>query len=394
MRGRLLLLALAIGVALRLAAATAGHNWDMQTWEVVGNLVNQGGNIYADTGRYNYGPVWAYVLGGLKKIEFGVGLRTIRAYHVIIAAFLTWVDLLLAWSLARWFDRRSGLLVFLNPIAILLTGYHSQFEALAVLFALWSWVVLRGRATAARPGWGALLGAAALMGLSLATKHVFIFFPLWVLWDRGAGSWTKRLAYCAVAYATFLLAFAPYLADPAAKAGIVANVVHYGSFSEEAFFPRLLALFVPPARLDGMLGWVPIFPGSRALWPCLTVALGWYVARRSADDLFFVYLVALLVLAPALSIQQLAIPVAACAYFWRRWELALFTLSATCLLLGSSHNVASSAAVGPWVRWASALDLRLYHAIAWLALFLVLYCFGRRIAVGEDAVVAPIARAA
>jgi hypothetical protein len=375
----LVLLAVGVGIALRLALATAGHNMDMETWEIVGNVVDQGKTVYAETARYNYGPLWAYVLGGIKKIQYACGSTSLQSYHLMIAALLTWVDLLIAWSLARWFGAGLGLLFFLSPVGILLTGYHSQFEALAVLFGLWSWVVLRVLPHGAVPSWRLVLASASLLGLSLATKHLLVFFPLWIVCYAGAGSWPKRVVYCAVAYGIFLLVFVPYLGDPRARAGIVANVLRYGSFPEHALFPRVLELFVPVAELDRGLAWIPVFSGARAFWPLATVAVGWYLARRSPHDLFFVYLVVLVVFAPALSIQQLAIPVAACAYFWNRWEMRVYTLATTCMVMGSHHNLAGSPSLGPYVRWAAAMHLYFYHVIAWLAVFLLAYLWSRSV---------------
>ena len=52
------LVVVVLGVALRLWMATLGHNWDLASYQTVAQIVDAGGNVYAETERYNYGPLW------------------------------------------------------------------------------------------------------------------------------------------------------------------------------------------------------------------------------------------------------------------------------------------------------------------------------------------------
>jgi hypothetical protein len=58
----LLLGVIVIGLAARFFFTTFGHNYDLDSDTIVAEIVDQGGNVYADTPRYNYAPVWFNVL--------------------------------------------------------------------------------------------------------------------------------------------------------------------------------------------------------------------------------------------------------------------------------------------------------------------------------------------
>ncbi len=51
------------GVAIRFLFMQAGYNYDFESYCVVGDLAAAGKNVYANTHRYNYGPVWFTLLG-------------------------------------------------------------------------------------------------------------------------------------------------------------------------------------------------------------------------------------------------------------------------------------------------------------------------------------------
>jgi hypothetical protein len=51
-------------VALKMILATQGHNYDLDSYGIVASLVLQGKSVYANTARYNYGPLWACLLAG------------------------------------------------------------------------------------------------------------------------------------------------------------------------------------------------------------------------------------------------------------------------------------------------------------------------------------------
>src|SRR5688500_5479310 len=174
----LLSLACAAGVALRLWLASRGHNYDMDSWRSIADVAREHWNVYAATPRYNYGPVWFGVLWLLDRAHdvLPLGRFGTESFHVVIASLLALADVVIAVLLFRAFGLLPGLLFILNPVSVLLSGYHSQFDNLAVLPALGAWLLVRpqfGGADVSRRRW---VAAALLLGLSLATKHFMIFF--------------------------------------------------------------------------------------------------------------------------------------------------------------------------------------------------------------------------
>ena len=133
----LILSVIFFGIYLRLSLAYFGHgNHDLRSYEIVSNLILKGENVYAKTYRYNYSPLWFLILGFLKRISFCLSLA------FIVRFFLTLVDLASLYFLFKISKikkiafEKIAVGFFLNPISIILTGYHGQFENLTILFIL------------------------------------------------------------------------------------------------------------------------------------------------------------------------------------------------------------------------------------------------------------------
>ncbi|MGD1103261.1 MAG: hypothetical protein ABSA59_14505 [Terriglobia bacterium] len=164
-------------LALKLILATRGHNYDLDSFGIVASLVLHGRSVYANTSRFNYGPLWAIILAGLQQLSTLLPAMGGEAFHVAVAAFLGITDVALAALLAAMYRYGAGLFFLCCPATILLTGYHSQFENFALLAGLASWLLIRSGSTPTPR----LVFAAALQGVSLIIKHVLFMFPVWVL---------------------------------------------------------------------------------------------------------------------------------------------------------------------------------------------------------------------
>lgn len=126
-----------LGVILRVLVAFRDYNFDVESYRIVADLVAQGKNVYANTPRYNYGPIWFHILSYLDRSPWFPS-SAVWALRWKVTFFLTGVDLGIAILLLRWFGTLPAVLFFLNPISIIITGYHSQFDNLAVLIGLLS----------------------------------------------------------------------------------------------------------------------------------------------------------------------------------------------------------------------------------------------------------------
>jgi hypothetical protein len=238
----LTLFAIVVGVGCRLLLAyTFRGNFDQLSYEIVAKIMERGGNVYAETYRYNYSPVWAYVLSCLNQIANLSHLQ----FHFVIRSLLTIIDILiglfvgLIYARLGFGDARIGFsLYLLNPVAILLVGFHGQFENLAMLPLLIATYIYSRQPTSPPWKWIWLLGT-----LSLLIKHITVF-GVWMLFLY---SMTKRRAVMMFLFSVliFIVAFLPYL--PEGGSGIVRNVLTYQavtSWGLARFLPKLPMVLV------------------------------------------------------------------------------------------------------------------------------------------------------
>jgi hypothetical protein len=311
----LLFLVILFGLFARLDMATLGWNYDMSSYRIVAGILDQGGNVYASTERYNYGPFWFLILHGLDLLA---GHNQV-VFRYLVAGFLSLIDVGICLFLWRRFGLLAAGAFFLNPISILITGYHSQFDNLAIFLGLLAaqWL---------GDGWDQPVNcrkffALVLLGLSIATKHILFAFPFWLA-VKQRGSWQKLIVIL-VPVLIFLAGFAPYW--PTGKQGIIHNVFHYHSETNEYFYN----LFVPHFLQD-------VF-SSRAIWFICIAIFAFIYRRANTVEYLLAYTCVLVAASPAIMNQYLVIPV---AFLATRWSVlpALYTIVATWMLLGPPNG--------------------------------------------------------
>lgn len=270
-------------VGIRFGFSMMAPTYDYDSYEIVADIVRRGGNVYAETERYNYAPVWFNILALLKTI-FGSHLRTglvllLSAVDVGIAALL-------------WRKRMSlGAFLFLfSPISAYVSGCHNQFDNFAVLVALCACLLLDAERKQGRNSVWPML----LIGFSLTIKHIFVFLPFWFLFETGTRL-RKRLVKCALPLLIFALSFVPYIMQDAAFDGWVKNVILYRSQQNGLSW-----------RLGAGACSMPIFVFGM-------VFAGFLLKERSWFERFTCYTVVLMLLTPAIADQYYAIPVVYCA---------------------------------------------------------------------------------
>jgi hypothetical protein len=178
-------------------------NLDVGAYETVARLVQSGGSPYHEGVRYNYSPVWAFVVAGLSRASDALSIP----FSTLVGALLIAADAATAGFLYRLGGRGlkgagAALLFFANPVSILATGHYLQFDNVAVLF-----LVAALCAVLADPPRGWIAGGA--LSLSLLVKHITVFFaPLFV----AGGPKRSRMhpAAAVLPYAIFAASFVPF----------------------------------------------------------------------------------------------------------------------------------------------------------------------------------------
>lgn len=327
--------AAALAVRLGLLLSFPG-NYDTESYDLVASIAARGGDPYAETTRYNYSPVWAHVLVGMRSLAAATGIRPM----ILVGLLLLAGDIATAVLIYRMARARKGRLApalaalafFFNPVSILISSYHLQFDSLAILLLLAS-IALFERAKE--------LPAAMALSASLLVKQVTALHPL--LFRRRPG-W-RGLLPVALPYAAFVASFLPYAAS---SNRILEQVVMYRGLTAVYGFESLLVA-------SGAPDWVPVLLFA-AVVAYAIVRLGRVELTRAC---LFLYLV-VLIFAPGFGRQYCVWPIALGALVSGP-GFFLFSGVAGAYLVGEGLRPAGAMGLlpgwyGPW--WA---------AIFWLA---------------------------
>jgi hypothetical protein len=322
-----------LGFALRMLLARRGLNWDMETIFKIGAMP-WGADFYAAWPAYtNWGPLGYWAFQVFERLPWGDEIFRFRYY---CAAFFSAFDVLTAWVAWRLWGLRAAALFLFAPAAAIIAGYHCNAEPAVIgCAALGLW--LRERAKARSPAGADAAWFYALLGVSMAFKHVFILLPVWLAMREV--SWRERMRCFAFSYGTWLLIAAPFLlTQPRAFLG---NVLLYSAMSGNALVPTLVR---------AALGFDPSTPVLRPLWLPLFLALmlglGWWLRRRPVAGIFLCYPVALVALSSAIAPQYFASPALALAV-WGGWLGALYHLASGVLMAAHVHEL-HLFSLGPW----------------------------------------------
>ncbi|MGO8838858.1 MAG: hypothetical protein ACLQAH_06980 [Limisphaerales bacterium] len=297
---------LVAGLAARLLVATCGHDYDMDSWQIVAGIADRGDNVYASTDRYNFAPGWFHILHGLNLLA---GHNPV-VFRYVVAGFLGLADAGIFFFLWRRSGRLAACWFLLNPISIIITGYQCNFDNVAILLGLVA-VGLMGDEFDRPIGRRKLLGLLVL-GLSLVVKHVFFAFPFWLA-VKQKGMWQKLVMVLLPVF-LFGLSFVPYW--HAGSQGIIQNVFRYRSFTNEFFYH----MFVPEG-LQFMIG-------SLALWLFLLAIFAFVCRQKNSVESLLLYTCVLVAASPANINEYLAIPGAFVATHLNPFTV-LYTAAAT-----------------------------------------------------------------
>jgi hypothetical protein len=302
-----------------------GAGYDIDSYQIVAGLVLEGRDVYASPeaeNRHPYLPFQMYWSAAAQRFSQAVGLSFVKVFRLgpifadVLIALLLYAVLLRSSTPRRAFY--GGLSYALNPIPILVSAYHGQFDALPALFIL---LALYCQAKTA-------VGAGASLGLGILSKSWPVLAVPALL--AGVRRWPRRLLLVGMAVIVPLIGLLVYLwVFHADLAGVLSQALGYnrgvGAWGY-TYLLRLLAIVWPGT------GW--LFQGAMLHWGrFLTLAclgLFWWVRVRKETPQAGVLttLVAFLAVTHAFSIQYLmwVIPFAILEQD-DRW-LARYTLSA------------------------------------------------------------------
>lgn len=308
-----------VGTAIRLYLAFCFYgNYDMESYDIVSDLVLHGQNVYNETARYNYSPIWFTILGILKVISSG------QPFHFAVRTFLTCIDLftlLVLVSIAR-LQKISyeglitvALLFYLNPVSYLISGYHGQFDNLALLFILIGiYLILTNR----NKSLILILTSWLAFSTGLIIKHIVLGHYLTGINNLMKKNFYRLLALLATLL-LFLMSFFPYWAT--GSGGIVRNVFLYGAIPKMYGVSSVVNLPVIKYVFIAGLFVYPFFIENRDL-----------ITQFLLVSLFF------LAFTTGIGIQFFILPIAFGA-LRQSWWFFLYSFTASVVLLGSGVNM-------------------------------------------------------
>jgi hypothetical protein len=323
-----------VGITLRAYAARRGWNFDTEMLFKIAALP-AGANFYREVPLWaNWGPIPYNIFQAFCALPGGGRLDYFHAY---LATFFTVCDVVSSVVLWRlWGLRAAAWFLLLSPVAITISGFHCNAEPALVAMVLVGYYlhVRHGKSDGSiHP---VLL---TCLGLSLAFKHAFILFPLWLAFRPGSRQ--ERARILVIPYAVWF-AFTLYYLMPSPMP-FIQNVLSYGGWSGNALLPLALDWIFRTLRVAGSdlpKLWLPLFLG-------LMLAIGWRVRRWPLEDGLLLYPIALLVTTSAVALQ----------YF----NLASFSIAARLDAAGVAFNVFAAYFYGGHPE-----ELALWALPAWL----------------------------
>lgn len=329
-----------MAVRLVLLRETPG-NFDTRSYEEVAGIVERGGDLYRETDRYNYSPVWSVVLQGAARVARATGWTLAYAVGLLLLFFDSLTAAVIHGIVARRTSRERGLfaalLFFANPVSVLVSSWHVQFDGVSIFFLVLG--VSFATREVPRPS-----ATVASLSASLLVKHVTWFHPLLF----GTRNKLGRPAVLAtlVPYLVFGISFLPYASS---WREIRADVFEYSGL--RSLYGLDVALL-----FKGVPDWLPVLLLVAAVGTSVILLRRVEVARAS----LLLFLV-LLIFIPGISRQYFVWPIALGSLFPGPGYF-LYSLVACASFVQLSSSSGSDAGFGPgWYGpwWA---------AIAWLLL--------------------------
>lgn len=293
---------------------------------VAAHVLDVSWNPYQAKHLYPYPPVWVWVEAACEWLARHSGL----SFAVLVKLPVLAAEVGIVALLARWGAERGGAarwapwIYAVHPVAVLVTGFHGQFDSLALLM-----VLLAVRASER----GRHDAAALALAAGIAVKSFPILaVPVLLLRVRGAAARVRFLALALLPVAVLLV---PYLAHDATA--VARELFGYGGVADFGWIGVWRGV---RWMIDGTLDrgearhWGRLIPAAKILF---LGAYGAALARRRASGDLVVTLLAVFVAFQtfygALSAQYLLWVVPLAVLRPDRW-LALHGAAATVGLVG------------------------------------------------------------
>ena len=356
----------AVAFVVRLTAILASDRVvaDVQRYRRVGaHVLDVSWNPYQAARLYPYPPLWVWVEAGSEWLARHSGL----SFAVLVKLPVLAAEIGIVALLARWGAERGGAarwapwIYAVHPVAVLVSGFHGQFDSLALLMVL---IAVRASER------GRHDAAALALAAGIAVKSFPVLaVPVLLLRVTGAAARMRFLALAMLPVAVLLL---PYLAHDASA--VVRELLGYGGVADFGWIGAWRGLrwvsegtlVRGEARFHG-----PLIPVAKALFLAAYAAVAVRMARRDSIAAVLAVLVAFESFYGALSAQYLLWVIPLAVLRPDRW-LAIYTVFAAMGLVGFYLFLApgvltpSGAIEGAGSVWVAGAVLTVAASASWL----------------------------
>jgi hypothetical protein len=320
-------------------------------------------NPYLARQLYPYPPLWVWVEAGCEWLARHSGL----SFAVLVKLPVLAAEIGIVVLLARWGSERGGAarwapwIYALHPAAVLVSGFHGQFDSLALLMVL-------AAARASERGRHDAAALALAAGIALKSFPV-LALPVLLLRVTGAAARVRFLALAIVPVAVLLF---PYLVHDASA--VARELFGYGGVADFGWIGARRglrwvsgeALTRGEARFHGAL-----IPAAKAAFLAAYAVVVVRMARRERVAALLAVFVAFETFYGALSAQYLLWVIPLAALRPDRW-LPIYTVFATLGLVGFYLFLApgvltpAGALEGAGPPWVAGAVLTVAASASWL----------------------------
>jgi Gpi18-like mannosyltransferase len=340
-----------------------GAGYDIESFRLVTDALLRGDEVYTSVlGRHPYLPFQMYLMGAMAYMAQVTGLPYVFAIKLpAVLADIALTALIYQAVIDGGKPHEAAgffaLLYALNPVSLLVTSYHGQFESVTLLLLVLAWFFWHFGRRRRRSG--------IALGFAILNKTwPVVFLPVILIRLR---EWRERLGYTLLAIGIPVLFMVAYLlifsADP--QPMLRRALTHRGvaGYWGPGAFLVLAAIQLPDLQsvVDSLIGL------KNAL---LLLAVGfalWQTRRQPALDALLTLLLCLFVVTVGFGIQWLVwlVPfgILVMADRWIKW----YSLAATFMLAVHLYGLHLYPWLGEWLSRTSVDWLvRLSALPAWL----------------------------
>lgn len=309
------ILLLALGLRLVVMLLTSGAEYDITSYHLQAESVLLHRNVYLFTERYPYPPVWVWVVALAQWLANATALP----FVVLVKVPALLGDGLIVLLLQRYKSLDAARFYALNPVSILITAGHGQFDGLVLALVVLAWVCARSEQSSS------FYWAALALGGAIALKGYPVLFLPALLAHLSTNK--RRLMAGGLALLPLALAFLVYGALFGWVGQMLSNILLYSSspYFGWSFLLAFVLKIVAPASVTPVL--TPLGYVARAALIGFACYLPWRYAAWPVERLWLVTLLAFYALSPGLSVQYLlwAVPLFALVDLKAGWRYTAFS---------------------------------------------------------------------